>query len=395
MSILYITYDGLLEPLGKSQVLAYQEKLSKDFEIIILSYEKPSDLINHKLVSSVKNRISKTSLKWIARKYHKSPSILATFYDLFIGSIHCLFLIWRYKIKIVHARSYPPSLIALFCKKIFGTKFIFDMRGFWADERVDGDIWKKDDFIYKIAKSLEKSFILHADHIVSLTNAAVKEINRFSYTNEKSLSFSIIPTCVDLVKFSERENSQSPNEFTLGYLGTVGTWYLFDETVKAFKYCLEINPISKILIINKNEHQFIKEVLKKNNIPLSSAEIISADHDDIPKILHRMSGAVFFLKPYFSKQAAAPTKLGELLASGIPSLTNEGVGDMAKILRDTNTGITIENFSDFSIKNGVIDLMELVQQKDIIMRCRKAGESNFSLNDGIEKYKNIYKNLLK
>ena len=91
MSILYITYDGLLEPLGKSQVLAYQEKLSKDFEIIILSYEKPSDLINHKLVSSVKNRISKTSLKWIARKYHKSPSILATFYDLFIGSIHCLF----------------------------------------------------------------------------------------------------------------------------------------------------------------------------------------------------------------------------------------------------------------------------------------------------------------
>ena len=68
---------------------------------------------------------------------------------------------------------------------------------------------------------------------------------------------------------------------------------------------------------------------------------------------------------------------------------------MAKILRDTSTGITIENFSDFSIKNGVIDLMELVQQKDIIERCRKAGESNFSLNDGIEKYKNIYKNLLK
>ena len=47
------------------------------------------------------------------------------------------------------------------------------MRGFWADERLDGDIWKKDDFIYKIVKSLEKSFILNADHIVSLTNAAV------------------------------------------------------------------------------------------------------------------------------------------------------------------------------------------------------------------------------
>ena len=105
-------------------------------------------------------------------------SILATFYDFLVGSIHCLFLIWRYKIKIVHARSYPPSLIALFCKKIFGTKFIFLISSnFGRMKDVDGDIWKKDDFIYKITKSLEKSFILQLIISFGLTNAAVKEIN--------------------------------------------------------------------------------------------------------------------------------------------------------------------------------------------------------------------------
>ncbi len=40
MSILYITYDGLLEPLGQSQVLAYLERMSDRLLIHIMSFEK-------------------------------------------------------------------------------------------------------------------------------------------------------------------------------------------------------------------------------------------------------------------------------------------------------------------------------------------------------------------
>ncbi len=50
MSILYISYDGILEPLGQSQVLAYQEQLAKDFDIILMSFEKTADLNNHELL---------------------------------------------------------------------------------------------------------------------------------------------------------------------------------------------------------------------------------------------------------------------------------------------------------------------------------------------------------
>ena len=38
--ILYLSYDGILEPLGYSQVFKYVEKLSKDFDISIVSFEK-------------------------------------------------------------------------------------------------------------------------------------------------------------------------------------------------------------------------------------------------------------------------------------------------------------------------------------------------------------------
>jgi glycosyltransferase involved in cell wall biosynthesis len=395
MSILYISYDGILEPLGQSQVLAYQEQLAKDFDIILMSFEKPADLNNHELLQSMQERISKTSIKWIARRYHKAPSILATAYDLLAGIVHCSFLVWRYKIKVVHARSYPPALIALFFKKFFGIKFLFDMRGFWADERVDGNIWKKDSQVYRITKSLEKSFIINSDHIISLTNAAVNEMEKFPYLASTSLPISVISTCVDLEKFTPKNKNIDSEPFTLGYLGTVGTWYLFQETVHAFKVFLQINPGGRILIINKGEHQFIRKSLLNQNIPLSSVEILSANHDEIPSLIKKMSASVFFLKPLFSKQAAAPTKLGEFLASGIPCLTNEGVGDMAAILSAGGAGITLPKLDDASIQSGIKELIKLTQQEDIISKCRITAESNFSLTNGIDSYAKIYQSTFK
>ena len=394
MNILYLTYDGLMEPLGQSQVLAYQEKLAKDFKIVLMSFEKSEDLKDRTKFKLMQERVSKTSIKWIVRRYHKFPSILATAYDLFAGIIHCSYLVMRYRIKVIHARSYPPALIALFFKKFFGIKFIFDMRGFWADERVDGDIWKKDSQIFKVTKRLEKSFITNADHIISLTHAAVNEINQFPYIGSAPLNISVISTCVDLEKFTPTKNDIPSKDFTLGYLGTVGTWYLFEETVYAFKVFLQINPAGRILIINKGEHQFIRETLLNQNIPLSSVEILSANHDEIPSLIKKMSATVFFLKPLFSKQAAAPTKLGEFLASGIPCLTNEGVGDMATILNAGGAGKTLSQLDVDSIESGIKELIKLTQQEDIIIKCRTTAELNFSLTNGIESYSKIYKSIL-
>jgi hypothetical protein len=46
MSVLYISYDGMLEPLGKSQVLAYLKHLVADRPIHLISFEKAGDWAN-------------------------------------------------------------------------------------------------------------------------------------------------------------------------------------------------------------------------------------------------------------------------------------------------------------------------------------------------------------
>ena len=44
--VLYITYDGMLEPLGQSQVLAYLKRRAVDRRIHLISFEKADDWAN-------------------------------------------------------------------------------------------------------------------------------------------------------------------------------------------------------------------------------------------------------------------------------------------------------------------------------------------------------------
>ena len=55
--VLYITYDGLLEPLGQSQVWQYVSMLSEEHSITILSFEKKSDIVNKKKLESFKREV--------------------------------------------------------------------------------------------------------------------------------------------------------------------------------------------------------------------------------------------------------------------------------------------------------------------------------------------------
>ena len=61
MNVLCITYDGLLDPLGNSQILPYIKGISTHQDgVVILSFEKPerfsqgqrlisSEIMNHKI----------------------------------------------------------------------------------------------------------------------------------------------------------------------------------------------------------------------------------------------------------------------------------------------------------------------------------------------------------
>jgi len=392
-AILYISYDGLLEPLGQSQVLNYLCGLSKGYRICLISYEKASDWSNVAHRNNTKRKLEKYGIHWTPLRYHKRPSGLATSFDIFQGIMVGCWIAIRHRIHIVHARSYVPSVIALVLKKLFGLKFIFDMRGFWADERVDGGLWAREGLLYRIAKWYEKQFLLAADTVVSLTHAAVREMEKFSYLRGNVPNFEVITTCADLDLFkctSVKNEEEHKKCFVLGYVGSVGVWYLFDETLKCFKELQQQIPNARLHILNRGDHDYIRERISVVGVATESVQIEVADHAGVAMAMQQMDAGIFFYKPVYSKLATAPTKLGEFLGCGIPCLGNIKVGDMADILEGEQVGVVLEEFSESCVADGIARLIELTCQPDIKKHCRDVALSHFSLDEGVRSYDRIY-----
>jgi len=388
--VLYISYDGMLEPLGQSQVLAYLEPLARDRPIHLLSFEKPEYWARTVQREAISLRMRKAGIHWHPRRYHKKPSAIATAYDILVGTLSALWLVVRYRLTIIHARSDVPALMAWLAKRFTSAKFLFDMRGFWADERVDGNLWPRDSRLYRIAKWFERKFLLSADHVVSLTHAAVREMERYPWLKGRMPPMTVISTCADLSRF--RAVNTVKDRFILGYVGSAGTWYLFDVAAACFRQLLALRPDARCLIINRNEHDYIRERLSAAHIPSDRFEIKAVGQDEVPVEMAKMQAGIFFIKPVFSKQASAPTKLGEFLGCGIPCLSNRGVGDMAEILEGERVGIALRDFDETSLRHGLEELIALTLETDIQARCVAAAQRHFSLDQGVARYAEIYSN---
>ena len=282
--------------------------------------------------------------------------------------------------------------MALAIKRLAGVKYVFDMRGFWADERVDGGLWPRGGRLYRVAKWFERRFLAGADHVVSLTDAAVREMAQFPYLAGSMPPVTVIPTCADLERFKPLPVAKGDG-LVLGYVGSAGTWYLFDVVVAAFCRLRQLRPDSCLLVINRGGHEYIRERLAAGGVPDEAFELRAATHSEVPAQMARMHAGIFLIKPVFSKQASAPTKLGEFLGCGIPCLSNAGVGDMAAILEGDGVGVAVQDFDAASLDTGLQRLLALIADPGVRERCVASAQRHFSLEEGVRRYQSVYDSL--
>src|SRR3990167_6289019 len=259
MRVLYLSYNGLLDPLGQSQVLQYLIGLAGlGHKIVLLTYEKADEWANESHREAARRATADAGIRWIPVTYHRRPSWPATGYDVAVCGIRALFLVLRHRIEIVHARGYVMAVIALLLKVVFRVRFIFDPRSFWPDERVEMGIWREGSRAHRVAKWLEQQFLANADAVVSLTASGAETMRAFPYLHGKATRFEVITTCTNLSLFHPR-SSRPAEPFTLGYLGTVGTPYLLDEVFTAFLVARKLRSGARLLILNRRDHAFISE----------------------------------------------------------------------------------------------------------------------------------------
>ena len=117
--VLYISYDGMTDSLGQSQVIPYLKGLSKKgYQFTIISCEKKENFEQNK--EKIKSVLTADNIEWHPISYTKQPPVLSTIYDVFRIKKLAFSLHQKNNFSIVHCRSYISSLIGLQLKKKFG-----------------------------------------------------------------------------------------------------------------------------------------------------------------------------------------------------------------------------------------------------------------------------------
>lgn len=350
--ILYLSYDGLTDALGQSQILPYLSRLSKlQNEITIISFDKPELFSKHNLLIS--GLVKEAGINWFPLSYTKKPPVLSTLVDINKGFSKASELNAKHSFDIVHCRGYIAAMIGLKMKRKFGIPFIFDMRGWWPDEKLESGFWNSIFYkpVYNYFKNLEKIFFDKSDFIVSLTFKGKDEIIRNGWASAEKIG--VIPTCVDFEIFKPRSILRynevrerlgvNPDQKIFIYSGSVGGNYNERTLIDVFKTYEKLYPGSYLLILSKEPlSPEIRESFEQAGV--HRMQVINAAFREVSDYLVASDVGFIYYNHTFSTIGRSPTKLGEYWASGLPLVSFKGIGDLDKIVSHfPNSGVLLSH----------------------------------------------------
>jgi glycosyltransferase involved in cell wall biosynthesis len=401
--VLYISYDGMTDQLGQSQVIPYIKELTKTgYSFTILSVEKKERL--RMTGEQIRTLLAEDGIEWNTLTFTTRPPILSKLFDQWKLNKAAMGLHRKIFFDMVHCRSYVPAAAGLKLSKRFGIPFLFDMRGFWVDERVDCGLWKIKNplykFLYKLYKKKERDYFSLSAHIISLTHKGKDElINAYQVPAHK---ISVIPCCTDMDHFDYRKISEEQKagirhklnigagDKVLSYLGSLGGWYMTDEMLDFFSVMKKKIPGSKFLFITKDRKEYIVNKAIERGIDEKDILVQPASRNEVPVFLSVSDWSIFFIKDVYSKKASSPTKQGEIMAMGIPIICND-IGDTGAIINETCAGLVIEKFDNkgYIAVTEKLDSLLLINKEHI----RSSSDKYYNLNNGVELYRKVYQQL--
>jgi glycosyltransferase involved in cell wall biosynthesis len=367
-----VSYDGACEPLGRSQVVAYLLRLARDCDITLISFEK-----DQASRDDMARLLGAAGVRWRPMRYHKRPPVLSTLLDVLAGARAVRSACADGGADIVHVRSYVPALIALVAasRKRPRWKLLFDIRGFWVEERVAGGLWRPRGLLVRIAKRCERQFFARADAVVTLTSASVPEIRRL--LAGRTVPVVVIPTCAEVERFADAEPSAGGSRAV--WCGSVGSFYRFDLAVR-FAEALEL----PLMVLTR---QIDTAMQTLDGRP---ADVREVRPTEIAGELRPQDIGMCFYVDDFSNLARAPTRFAEYLAAGMTVAVTPRIGDLDALLGDLKLGVCIEDETTTGLERAAHTALALIKDPARTERARSTANERFAVDTGVAAYRSLY-----
>ena len=388
-SVVYVSYDGLLEHLGSAQVVPHVEGLAgRGFSMTVLSFEKPEDMAAPERREAMEQRLSRAGCAWEPLRYHRKPTVPATAFDVAVAATRIRSL----RPTLVHARSYVPAFMASLGTRNGDGKLLFDMRGFWIDERIEGQGWSPSSLRTQQGRRIESHLVARADHVVHLTDAA-RESVATGFPAGAADRHSTIPTCTDLERFRvpsdvaavRRSLGLPTGGPVLLHAGTLGGRYQARRTMEVGRAFVQASGGS-FLVVTKEVGE-VEALAAEAGVP---ALVRTSEYHDMPSWVAAADAGLALISLGQSTVASAPTKVGEYLATGL-AVTVTAVGDLPRHFDGAHFSRVVDDEEAPDVTAArLVDAARGVGRQG---ESRTLAERHYSLKAALDVYEAIYRRL--
>ena len=395
--VLYITHNGLTEPLGRRQVLPYLTGLSaRGWRLTVISFEKRETAVPEAL-ARVTEIASAAGILWRPLRYHNRPPVVGTAGDISRGLVSALRLARH--ADLIHARSTVPALMARLTAAGVRIPWIFDLRGLLAQEYVDAGHWHRNGWLTRLTAAVELKLIRSADGLVTLTRRVVEDLPR-PPAAAGCRRETVIPCSVDLDVFRPSESWRREVRSELGwgdepvlvYSGSLGSWYKLGEMLDFFETARRATRGLRFLLLTPQTDIAEDAARLRGLAPVVSARKLAPDA--VPRHLAACDAGICFLGRHASKIASSPTKYGEYLAAGLPVITNGWIGDAAALAHEKGW-ILVDDFGDAAYSQATTRLARLLATPaSTRASARELAKREFALETAIDRYDALYRRVL-
>ena len=394
-STLYLSRNGLLEPLGQSQVFAYLRGLSRDYNITLITYEKDEDWADKARLQKARRDCKDLGIRWLPQHFRQRPKIVAPAFSM----IRMVWLVRREVrrrgIRLIHARSNIPAATALAVSWMTGVPFLFDLRSLFPEELITARRMRRGSFLHRAIIWAERVCLAKSAAVISQTHAAVNHLKSVYPTELKDQRLVMIPTCADLDRFTPPLDRPS-GPTVHGCIGTIlSGWFRTDWLAAWLSAVAQNDTDARFEIVTRDDADRVRVALDPMNKFGDRLTIGPRPSEEMPAAVrgHDLT-VMFYAGGEVSELGRSPTRMAEVLGCGLPVVANEGVGDVADIIRRYNVGVVVKDGSYAAMMAALDELKELRSDPDLPSRCRKAAEEVFSLQAGTEAYRKLYAKIL-
>ena len=385
MKCVYLSYDGLLDPLGQSQVLPYIERLAGvGHSFTVVSFEKERPAVE---IDALAQRLRSMKIEWRQLPFRTGrmefPKRVLQGISLLRG------VCGRLQPDLVHLRGLMPAVI--YQLSGLRTPHLYDFRGFALEEWTEIGKLRSGSLAHRALRWIDRRAVARASGLVVLEKTA-EVLLRKTYP-VPPVPLKVIRTCTDVRPVTPSRAADSlGRRIRFIYLGGARSPYRPDLALAFVAELLRVGMDCHLDFLNERDHRQIEAAIRNSGFPAERVELLRINHRDVAEHLTHYDCGVVFLDSSPWRRVCSPTKVGEFLAAGLPIVALEGI-DMLEELAATTPCVKVIRADELQrgiAKDFAEKLVGFIRAPGLARACWELACRDFDLKTAELLYRELY-----